>query len=195
MKYWKICLLVVALAGCAAQQPKVKPISQLQSAPKQQVDPRVAYLKDQALLTNHNLNHFYVEDSLFAIMDALQDGNLTTSDLEDALFYFKDPVGYDSGYLYNSTYFKCIQVFEMGDLENDSGDKVPIYMALYNNPQIEMTVTVYWAGTRPLQGQKLNVDFLTFDKADTYKNKKNEDLTEVIFWRPKWAGANGYSYY
>lgn len=200
MKSWKICFLVVALAGCAQQpvtqqQPKVKQISQPQSAPKQQVDRRVAYLKDQALLTNHKLDNFYEADSLFAIMNALQDGKLTTSDLKDALFYFRDPVGYDSGYLYNSTYFKCIQVVEMGDLENDSGDKVPVYMALYRNSQIDMTVTVYWAGTRPLQGQKLNVDFLTFDKADTYKNKKNEDRTEVIFWRPKWAGSNGYSYY
>jgi len=207
MKFWKTYLFVFMLAGCAQQpisqqQAEVKPVAhdvaqseQKEVEPKQQVDPRVAYLKDQALVSGHKLENFYEVDGLFEVMKALQDGKLTTSDLKDALFYFKDPDGYDSGYLYNSTYFKCIQVIELGEVENDSGDKVPLYQALYTNSQIEMTVTVIWAETRPLQGQKLNVDFLTFYKADTYKNKKDEDLTEVIFFRPKWAGSNGYSYY
>lgn len=207
MKSWKIYLLVFMLAGCAQQpisqqQAEVKPVArdvaqpeEKEVEPKQQVDPRVAYLKDAALLSGHKLENFYEVNDLFGVMKALQDGRLTTSDLKDALFYFKDPDGYDSGYLYNSTYFKCIQVIELGEFENDSGEKVPLYQALYTNSQIEMTLTVIWAGTRPLQGQKLNVDFLTFYKADTYKNKKDEDLTEVIFWRPKWAGSNGYSYY
>ncbi len=203
MKFWKIYLFVVILTGCTqqpitVQQSELEPVARSEEKKeesRQQVDPRVAYLKDQALLAGHKLEKFYEVDSLFGVMKALQDGRLTTSDLKDALFYFKDPVGYDSGYLYNSTYFKCIQVIDMGEVENDSGDKVPVYQALYTNPKIEMTVTVIWAGTRPLQGQKLNVDFLGFSRADTYKNKKDEDRTEVIFWRPKWAGSNGYSYY
>lgn len=203
MKLWKIYFLLVTLVGCvqqpiSQQQPQTEQISQQEEKrqeSKQQINPRVAFLKYQALLSNQKLENFYEVASLFGVMKALQDGKLTTSDLKDALFYFKDPDGYDSGYLYNSTYFKCVQVIEMGGLENDSGEKVPIYQALYTNSQIEMTVTVYWAETRPLQGQKLNVDFLTFYKVGTYKNKKGDDRTEVIFWRPKWAGSNGYSYY
>lgn len=78
---------------------------------------------------------------------------------------------------------------------SDDALKVPVYMALYSNSQIDMTVTVYWGGTRPLKGQKLNVDFLTYIKADTYKNTNDEDRTEVIFIRPKWAGRNGHTYY
>lgn len=203
MRFIKFSILACILSGCA-QQPiqqqegvnePAKSTVNIEPEPKVKVDPRVAYLKDQAVLTGSKLENFYEMDNLFGVMKALQDGKLTTSDLKDALFYFNDPDGYDSGYLYNSTYFKCIQVIDMGELENNEGNKVPVFMALYTNSQIDMTVTVWWYGTRPLQGQKLNVDFLMFDKAGTYKNKKDEDRTEVVFSRPKWAGSNGYSYY
>jgi hypothetical protein len=195
--------MVVALFGCA-QHAAIKqtnmPLSttkQVETTPssKPKINPRVAYLKDGALAMGYKLENFYEMDNLFGVVKALQDGKITTSDLSDAMLYFNDNDGYDSGYLYNSTYFKCLQVIELGEMENDSGENISLYKALYTNSQIDMTVTVIWAGTMPLKGQKLNVDFLTYGESGTYKNIKNEDRAEVIFWRPRWAGSNGYTYY
>lgn len=203
MKILGLLVMVVALFGCA-QHAAIKqtnmPLSttkQVETTPssKPKINPRVAYLKDGALAMGYKLENFYEMDNLFGVVKALQDGKITTSDLSDAMLYFNDNDGYDSGYLYNSTYFKCLQVIELGEMENDSGENISLYKALYTNSQIDMTVTVIWAGTMPLKGQKLNVDFLTYGESGTYKNIKNEDRAEVIFWRPRWAGSNGYTYY
>lgn len=200
-----ICVIAaLMLIGCVPEQIKQQqvvpnksdvPRAQASTETKPKEDPRIAYLKDQAILMGRKLDKFYEVDSVFAVMEALQDGILTTDDLAEAMFYFKDTDGNDTGYLYNSTYFTCVQVIEIGELENSNKKKVTVYQALYSNSQIDMTVSVYWVDTRPLQGQKLNLDFLVYDKTDTYKNKKDQDRTEVVFWRPKWAGRNGYTYY
>lgn len=132
MKFRIFIMVSLFIAGCVQQPTKhqgalpsnpvdKKSTETVEVKPKE--DPRVAYLKDQSLLNKHKLEKFYEVDSLFAVMKALQDGRLTTDDLSESMFYFNDTDGEDTGYLYNSTYFTCIQVIEMGELENNDGDK------------------------------------------------------------------------
>lgn len=190
--------IVSVLIGCTQQPIKQQEVASNYTATeneslgnvKPKENPRIAFLKEQAQLAGLDLEYVYVPDSVFSLMKDLQDGRFTTNDLSGAAFYFKDTLGKDGDYYYDSTYFKCAQVIDMGELEKDSGEKVPTYLAHYYNFQIDMTVAVYWVGTRPLQGQKLNVDFLVYIGVDTFENKKNEDRTRVMFWRPDWADSN-----
>lgn len=195
-------MLVIILIGCVQQPVKQQEVSHNNTTTeteratevKPKDNPRVTFLKDQAQLVGLNLEFFYEVDSPFSLMKDIQDGRFTTNDLSEALFYFKDTLGDDTGSMLDSTYFKCIQVMDMGEYETDSGEKSHAYFAHYSNFQIDMTVAVMWDGTRPLQGQKLNVDFLAYVGVDSFKNKNDEDRTRVIFARPDWAGSNGYTY-
>ena len=190
---FKIYMFVFVLTSCApipvANQSKadLKNNTTLQ-APNKKKNRRFEYLKKQAILADHKLKNITEEKSLFRLMSQLQEGNVTTSDLEGTLFYFNDPVGQGSDDFRSVQYFKCIQVFE--EEYQESG--VPVYQALYTNIQIDIKVTVYWVGTRPLEGQKLNTDFLIYIEAGSYETKNNDTRSRVIFVRPKWAGSNGY---
>jgi len=194
-------MLVIMLIGCVQQPVKQQEVlpnnttteTERATEVKPKENPRVAFLKDQAQLAGLNLEYFYEVDSLFSLMKDLQDGEITTNDLSEALFYFEDTVGDDGDLIFDRTYFKCIQVIALGEETNNYEEKVPTYLALYTNYQIDITVSVVWFGTRPLKGQKLNVDFLAYGGVDTYKNINNEDMERVTFVRPFWAGSNGYT--
>ncbi len=189
-----IPLLLLALAGCAPQQQLARGDA-AHCSPEQPAaqdsHARMDYLKSQALAARQPVEKLQRFDSVYALMSALQDGKLHTEALHDSAFYFDDSLGADHGYYHNSQYFICIQAIEAGEVKSSSGEALPLYVALYKNSKIDMTVTVYWMGRRPLVGQRLNTDFLQFHKAGSYKSAKGTDMTEIVFWRPQWAGDNG----
>jgi len=198
MKNLILTIILLLLTGCLPQQlwenGKQTDSNSLDTTKTPSIadnNSRVSYLKEKAFALNYDLNKFYKLKNLFTLMTEIQEGEITTDDLSEAMFYFKDRTGKETGSRQSDTYFRCFQVIKMGDRETVDGREVPVYMALYSNPQIDMTVTVLWTSTKPLQGQKLNVDFLVYYDAESYETKSGLDKTQVIFSRPSWSGRNG----
>ena len=122
MKTSAFILAAIVCIGCTQQPVRQQgvvseiPVTEAKKSTKEV--PRIAYLKDQALMRNLKLDAFHEVDSPFSVMKAIEEGRLTTDDLSDSMFYFKDSNGNDTGYFYNSTQFKMHTDHRDGKYQN-----------------------------------------------------------------------------
>lgn len=131
---------------------------------------------------------FLVEvNNMFDLMKIIQNGEITSDGIKGFTFYLKDPVGIDNGIFNLSKYFQCAQVTPISGVKSSDQKEVDVYKALYFNPRINITIVVYWYNSRPLVGQKLNVDFLAYLGVSEYKTNNNEMRSQIEFIRPAWA--------
>lgn len=151
----------------------------------------MAFLQDQMKAQGYTDARLMDVPSVYNIVAAVQEGRLTAEGLSGMHFFLVDSVGEDFGLGYGR-YFQCSWVEDLGQRKNAAGELVPLYKGTYFNMDLNISVAVIWAGTRPLEGQKLNVDYLLFVNADSYETKGAGTRARLVFLRPKWAGANDY---
>ncbi|KAF5031587.1 hypothetical protein DSECCO2_626190 [anaerobic digester metagenome] len=144
---------------------------------------------NEALKSNQHTN-FHVSDSLYKLIDSLQESKISINDISKSSFFFDDPVGQDLPGRAGDKYFECVEVSPLH--EDESHTKIAAYKALYVNLDFNIPVEVTWFGTQPLIGQKLNSDFLICTGANTYMTIENQERTKINFIWPIWAVKNGY---
>ena len=148
---------------------------------------RIKFLKTIMPSYGYNPELLVEINSLFDLMKIIQNGEITSDSVKGFTFYLKDPVGIDNGIFNLSKYFQCAQVIPISGVKNSDQKEVEVYKALYFNPIINITIVVYWYNSRPLVGQKLNVDFLAYLGVNEYKTNNNEMRSQIEFIRPAWA--------
>ena len=140
---------------------------------------RIEEIKQIAVDRNFLTDNFYDVSSMFQLMMSIQNGTIKTSDLEGGIFYFRDPVGKDTGSGWDSSYFECIQIIDTSVLEDN--EDVTLYTAFYTNPRINFTISVTWVNDRPLIGQKLHIDSLAYVGAEDYTTTEDKQRTALTF--------------
>lgn len=195
MKLTRLAILFgyVLCAGCASNvkridSPTTSTSSSTIALEEAAVQARLNFLRQQIGGSPDKLLEL---NDLYSLMLAVQNGKVTTEQLSGMHFFFKDSIGTKNNIMESvNEYFRCIQVIDVKDTEPGS-NKVPVYKALYGNNSIRITASVIWGGTRPLEGQLLNADYLSFSGAGSYETKDGSRRSELIFVRPYWAGRNG----
>jgi hypothetical protein len=199
LKLSKLAILfgyVLCVAGCASNvkqsdSPTTSASASTIALKEAANQARLSFLKQQIIATGGNPDNLLELNALYSLMLAVQNGKITTEQLSGRHFFFKDSIGTKNNIMESvNEYFRCIQVIDVKNTEPGS-NKVPVYKALYGNNSIHITASVIWGGTRPLEGQMLNVDYLSFSGVDSYEAKDGSRRSELIFVRPYWAGRNG----
>lgn len=189
---YRILFMVFALilTGCASSNYKAE--LDIQKEAKEQAqsdknDRRVQSIKKAMLGTNYKPELLVRVKSMFSIMSVFQDGKVTGEASKGFSYFLEDPLGIDNGSHNISSYFLCAQVTPLEGVKDTDGKDIKTYKALYSNPFITLTASVYWVNTRPLVGQKLNTDFLLFMGVDEYETESGDTRSEIQFIRPLWA--------
>ena len=185
-----VVIIILILSGCASNGHKVELARQKQAEEKAQTEKlnqRVESLKKMMLRSNYKPELLIRVESMFNVMSAFQDGRVTGESMKGFSYFLEDPLGIDNGSPNLSTYFQCAQVIPTEGIKDAEGKETTVYKALYSNPFITLTASVYWLNTRPLVGQKLNTDFLLFLGVDEYETKNGDTRSEIQFIRPSWA--------
>lgn len=151
---------------------------------KTEIELRLANVKKQLTSQGINTSLLIEADDLYKVMLLIQEGVLATENLKGAHLFFKDSTGIDYG-LGIGRFFSCVEVTDITNKLPISGN-TPIFKALYSNPLINISVSVISMGPRPLEGQKLNVDYLEIGGVDSYESRGGGKRAEVIFIKPQW---------
>jgi hypothetical protein len=186
--------LVVAfcffLAGCVSHGNSIEMVQKNPEEANIQIEKRnqrIELLKERMAAYGYKPELLVEVKSMFNLMSAFQDGRVTGESVKGFSFFLQDSLGIDNGNPNLSTYLQCVQVIPVDGVKDNEGKEIKVYKALYSNPFITLTASVYWYNTQPLVGQKLNTDFLLYLSVGEYKTKGGDSRGEVQFIRPQWA--------
>ncbi|MDO8328977.1 MAG: hypothetical protein Q7T36_00725 [Fluviicoccus sp.] len=184
-----VLFIVLVFSGCASNSHKAELYRQKDAEEKahaEKLNERFETIKKKMLATSYSPDLLIRVKSMLHLMSAFQEGRVTEKSMKGFSYFLEDPVGRDSGTIL-STSFQCLQVIPIDGIKDENGKEIQVYKALYSNPFIPITASVYWHNTRPLVGQKLNTDFLMFLGVGEYENKSGDKRSEVQFILPSWA--------